>query len=221
MIQKNKFFFYIFLFIIFSTYSFDTQKKNFSIFPIKQIVIENNIAVDLTNLNTQLEFLRNTSLFFLEKKKILKVIDGYDFISNIQLRKKYPSTIKIFISEYTPVAIEVNAQTRYYLTKEGKKIKFIKLKPFENLPLIFGNSKNFKSFFNNLEKNNFRINTIKGFYYFDVGRWDIALKDGRIIKLPAKDYQKIIVKINSILNDSNFSKYEVFDYRIKNQLILQ
>ena len=137
------------------------------------------------------------------------------------MKKKYPNTIKIFISEYIPVAIEINTQNKSYLTKEGKKIKFIKLKPFTNLPIIIGNSKNFRSFYNNLEKSNFKINNVKGFYYFDVGRWDIVLKDERIIKLPNKDYKKIIIKIDSVLNDSNFSKYKIFDYRIKNQLILK
>ena len=47
MIQKSKFFLVIFLFIIFSTYNSNEQKKNFSIiFPIKKIIIEDTLAVD-------------------------------------------------------------------------------------------------------------------------------------------------------------------------------
>jgi hypothetical protein len=65
MIQKNKFFLLIFLFIILTTYNFNEQKQNFNlIFPIKKIVIKNAMAVDLVNLKTDLEFLRDTSLFF-------------------------------------------------------------------------------------------------------------------------------------------------------------
>ena len=76
-------------------------------------------------------------------------------------------------------------------------------------------------FYNNLKKNYFKINKIKAFYYFEVGRWDIALKDNRVIKLPEVDYEKVLMQVDVVLNDSNFSKYKIFDYRIKDQLILQ
>jgi len=220
--RKNKNFLLVVFFIAFTTYNFNEKKQNFNIiFPIKNIIIEELLAVDLIKLRTELEFLRNTSLFFLKEKKITNVIDRYDFISSVQLRKKYPNTIKILISENIPVATEINQKKRYYLTKKGKKINYVELKIYENLPLIFGNHKNFSIFFNNLEKNNFQINNVKSFYYFDIGRWDIVLKDQRTIKLPKNNYENIFIKVNPILNDPSFSKYKIFDYRIKNQLILQ
>ena len=46
------------------------KKKNFSIiFPIKEILIENTFALDSIKLKNELEFLTNTSLFFLKKKR--------------------------------------------------------------------------------------------------------------------------------------------------------
>ena len=222
MILKNKFFLLIFSFILLTTYNSNEEKKNFSIiFPIKKIEIKDTLAFDSTKLRSELEFLRNTSLFFLKEKEITKVIDKYDFISNIQLKKKYPNTLKILISENIPVATEIEGKKRYYLTKYGEKIKYIELEAFKNLPTIFGNHKNFSSFFKMLEKNNFNINNIKAFYYFDVGRWDVVLKDNKTIKLPQVNYEKILNEINFVLNESSFSKYKIFDYRIKNQLILK
>ena len=89
------------------------------------------------------------------------------------------------------------------------------------MPEIFGNHKNFIFLYDELKKSNFKITNVKAFYYFEVGRWDIVLKDETTIKLPQNNYQKILTEINSILNDSSFSKYKIFDYRINNQLILQ
>jgi cell division septal protein FtsQ len=222
MIQKNKFFLLIFFFIILSTYSFNEQKQNASIiFPIKNIIIEDTLAVDRIKLKTELEFLRNTSLFFLKEKKIISATNKYGFISSVKLKKKYPNTLKISISENTPVATQVDGKKRYYLTQDGKKINFIELKFFEGLPVIFGSHKNFSFFFKNLEKSNFKINRIKAFYYFDIGRWDIVLKDEITIKLPKDNYQNILAKIDLILNDPSFTKYKILDYRIKDQLILQ
>jgi len=222
MIQKNKFFLLIFLFTILTTYNFNEQKQNLSIiFPIKKIIIDEVYTFDLTKLKSDLNFLRNTSLFFLKEKKIIKIIDKYDFISSIQLKKKYTDTLKIKISENMPVAIEVIKRKKFYLTKDGKKLKYRKLKVFENLPIIFGNHKNFSSFFKDLEKNNFKIEDIKALYYFEVGRWDILLKNEKTIKLPEIDYQNILMKIDTVLNDTSFSRYKIFDYRTKGQLILE
>ena len=221
MIKKNKLLL-IFFFIVFSTFNSNVQKQNFSIiFPIKNIIIENTLAVDLIKLKSELESLKNTSLFFLNENKIVDIVEKHDFISNAQLKKKFPSTLKIFISENIPVATEIDDKKKYYLTKEGKKINYIELQAFENLPVIFGKHKNFSFFYNKLTKSNFNINKIKAFYYFDIGRWDIVLKDERIIKLPNTNYEVILKEIDSNLNNSSFSKYKIFDHRIKDQLILQ
>jgi len=222
MIEKNKFYLLIFFFFIFTTYSLKEPKKIFSIiFPIKEIVIEGARATNLTKLQVDLNFLINTSLFFLKEKEISIIINEYDFIKNIQLKKKYPNILKVLISEKIPVATEISKKKKYYLTKNGKKINYVDLKFFENLPVIFGNHKNFSFFFNNLEKSNFKINNIKAFYYFEAGRWDIVLRDERVIKLPESNYNKILIDVNLLLYDFNFSKYKTFDYRIKEQLILQ
>jgi len=105
MIPKNKFFLLIFFFIVFSTYNLNEKKQNFiGIFPIKKIIIEQTSAFNLVKIKSELESLKNTSLFFLKEKKITKIIDKYDFVSGIQLKKKYPNTLKILISEKKPVA---------------------------------------------------------------------------------------------------------------------
>jgi|TARA_B110000971_G_C19849713_1_gene426504 cell division protein FtsQ len=222
MILKNKFFFLIFLFIVFTTYNYNEKKQDISfIFPIKKILIEETLTVDIVKLKAELEFLRNTSLFFLKQKKITNIIDKYVLISSIQLKKKYPNTLKILISEHVPVAVKIDSKKKYYLTKNGKKINDIELQIYENLPLVIGNYKNFSSFYEELEISNFKIDKVKMFYYFEIGRWDIELNDGTTIKLPINNYRNILKDMNNVLNSSNFSKYKILDYRIKGQLILR
>ena len=222
MIQKKKIYLLIFFFIIFSSYNLNEKNFSFSVvFPIKKVVIENTVGVDLVKLKSDLNFLINTSLLFLKEKNITKVIDRYDFISGIQIKKNYPNILKILVYEKKPVAIEIQGKLFFYITKNGEKITYSKLNVYEKLPIIFGNHKNFNIFFKDLEEINFQINDIKAFYYFDVGRWDIELKNGTTIRLPKKNYRDILLKVNTILNDTSFSKYKIFDYRIKNQLILK
>ena len=42
-----------------------------------------------------------------------------------------------------------------------------------------------------------------------------------IIKLPVKDYKESLKNFLSIKNQDKFKKYKIFDYRIKDQLILK
>jgi len=217
-----KIYFLLFIFFIFSTYNTQHNKENFSIiFPIKEILIENNIVTNLSEIKSDFNFLINTSLLFLNEERVLAVIKKHDFISTIQFKKKYPNTIKVKIIEKIAVATQIIDRKKFYITKDNEKINFFYLKVYENLPSIFGKYKNFNTFYNNLEKNNFKTKEIKAFYYFDVGRWDIILKNRKTIKFPEKNYLDLLPKINFMLDDSNFSKYKVFDFRVKNQVILK
>ncbi len=211
----------IFIFFLFSTYNSNNRESLSILFPIKEILIENNVGTNLIKLKSDLNFLVNTNLFFLNKGKILEIVNKYDFISNIQLKKKYPNNLKIIIIEKVPVATQIIDKKIYYITKDNEKIKFTKLKVYDDLPVIFGRYKNFDIFYKDLEKNNFKIEEIKAFYYFDVGRWDIVLKNEKVIKFPEKNYLDLLPRINLMLDDNNFSKFKFFDFRIQDQLILQ
>ena len=67
---------------------------------------------------------------------------------------------------------------------------------------------------------NFPIDKIKSFNYFNIGRWDIILKNKIIVKLPDKNYIKPLENFIVIMKNKDFDKYKIFDYRISNQLIL-
>ena len=74
--------------------------------------------------------------------------------------------------------------------------------------------------YNNLIKTNFKISEIKSFYYFEIGRWDIVLKNNKVIKLPVKNFNSSLKNYMELSEEINFEKYSIFDYRIKDQLIL-
>ena len=100
MKRSLKTYFLIFIFLIFSTYKTKDNKESSSIlFPIKEVLIENNIATNILALTLDLSFLIDKSLLFLNTEKILANISKHDFISTVQLKKKYPRTLKIIITE--------------------------------------------------------------------------------------------------------------------------
>ena len=208
------------IFIIASTYTPKSNNNKSYIFPIQNIKIENNDAVEKSKLKEKLNYLLGKSLMFIEQEKLNEIIMNFDFISNYKVKKIYPNSIKIIVFEENPVAIYIEGQNKHYITEKEKFIKYKKLSQYEDLPLVFGKNIKFNNFFINIRKTNFPIDEIKSFRYYDIGRWDIILKNDKLIKLPSQSYINSLKKYLLLKNDKNFEKYKTFDYRIKNQLIL-
>ena len=72
-----------------------------------------------------------------------------------------------------------------------------------------------------MKETNFPLSAIKTFYLFETKRWDLITKNGITVKLPIDNYKNSLKNFLTINKKPNFKKYEVFDYRIKDQLILK
>ena len=62
---------------------------------------------------------------------------------------------------------------------------------------------------------------IKKYTLYESKRWDLETVNNKLIRLPAKDYIKSIKNYLNLINNNDFKKYKLFDYRINNQLILK
>ena len=58
-------------------------------------------------------------------------------------------------------------------------------------------------------------------FLFETKRWDLITIDNKTIKLPIADYDKSLENFVKLKDQTNFSKYNIFDYRIYDQLILK
>ena len=47
------------------------------------------------------------------------------------------------------------------------------------------------------------------------------MTEKKILKLPEKNYTEVLNNFMNIKDKTNFEKYKIFDYRLKNQLILK
>ena len=211
----------ILLLVTLTTFNPTLFKVGNKVFKIKYVEIENIYIIDKKEFKKIVNNeLKNLSLFSINEKKMSNILKKYEIIKSIEIKKVFPNKIKIKLIEKEIIATLINKKKKFYLTLNGEKIRFFKNEKLDNLPKIFGEQKNFTQIYNSLKKLNFPINEIKSFYYFDIGRWDIILKNSNIIKLPVKDFNESLINYNELKNDQNFTKYKIFDYRIKDQLIL-
>ena len=202
--------------------TFISQKKiNFSNFKLKKIEIENNFLLNEKNIKKSLAKIYNRNLIFLDNKDIESILIQNSLIESFIFKKKYPDTLKIKIFEKKPIAILVNKKNKFYLSDKIDLIDFNVLQNNKDLPYVFGNKEDFKLLYKNLSKINFPINIIKKYTLYESGRWDIVTVNDKIIKLPLKNYEQNLKNYMDIIGTDNFKKYFLFDYRIKNQLILK
>ena len=209
------------LLFLFSTYNIKVNKTFFSNLQIKKITIENNKIIKEEEIKEKLSFLYETNFFFLKTKNIEKKLKEIQFIESYQIKKIYPNNLRIKIIEKKPIVIIQRMKQKKYFTDRGDLIDFRDIKKFKDLPTVFGDEKSFAAFHLNLKKINFPFEEIKKFYLFKSKRWDLLTLKNQLIKLPVNDYNKSLLNFISLKDQANFEKYEIFDYRIKDQLILK
>ena len=219
--MKKRFFIALFLLIILSTYNFTLNPNFIPNLNIKKIIVKNNEIINDDEIRKKLSFLYETNILFSDFDTIEKKIKEIDFIESFKIKKVYPNEIQITIREKKPIAIIQNKKKKKYFTSTGDLIDFIDLKRFENLPLVYGDKESFTGFHNNLKSLNFPITKIKKFYLFESKRWDLLTTKNQLIKLPIENYDKSLVNFMRLKDKINFTEYKIFDYRIKDQLILK
>ena len=217
----KKSFLLLFIFFIFlSTYNPNFEKTSFSKFNIKRIVVENSEIVDKNFIKQKLSFLYDQNLFFLNINNIQKEIQTESFIESFVIKKIYPNTLKLILEEKKPIAILIENKKKYFVSDKGELIKFKEFQKFKNLPTILNGSDDFYLIYQNLKNINFPLEMIKSYHYFESGRWDLIISKNKIIKLPIKNYQKSLKNFMKLKKNKEFYKYNLFDYRIEEQVIL-
>ena len=218
--MKRSFFWLIIFFIFFTTYTPKFNAISNKLVNIKIIIIEDNLVIKDNEIKQKLNFLYNENLLFLNKQKININLKKLPFVESVRIKKIYPNKIKLKIKEKKPIAILKKKKNKFYIIDSGNLIKFRTLDIYNNLPIVFGSSKNFYELYKDLQNIKFPITSIKSFYFFESGRWDLIMKNGKVIKLPI-DNQIFSLKNYIQLNmKNNFENYKIIDYRIKDQLIL-
>ena len=187
---------------------------------IQEIKIENNLVLNSEEIKNKLNFLYNENLFFLNIKEIEKNLKSFSFIESFSIKKVYPNKLTIKIREKKPIAILQNKKEKFYISDKGNLIDFINQDIYKELPLIFGKPVNFYSFYKNLLNIEFPFQAIKSFYFYESGRWDLIMEDDRVIKLPIEDYLISLKNYLELKKNNTINNYKIFDYRIKDQLIL-
>ena len=194
-----------------------------SLFDVKSIKIINNEKIKPDVIEEKLKKIYGQNIFFIKTSEIEKVTRNIIYLQSIEVKKKYPNTLIVKVFETSPLAILLK-NSDYYILDSGANLILINADSVTNYnyPHIFGKNseKYFLNFLKLLKENNFPIIDIKSYYYFQIGRWDLQLKDGLLIRLPNNMIKNAIEKSIELLNKDDFKNYEVIDLRINGRIIV-
>jgi len=225
----KKFIKLILLFIILTlltTYTSKTIKDALNqskFFEIKKIEILKNNLITKNVIYNKLNEIKGRNIFLIKNSDIEKLLIEINFFYKVKIRKKYPNTIILNIFETKPLAILIKKKKKYLIDNKSNLIDLNKNINTTDLPTVFGESAEmyFLNFYDDLKKNDFLTDKIQNFYYFQIGRWDIQLLNGQLIKFPSINIVESIRQIVKLLNRKDMKKYNVIDIRIKNKVVVE
>ena len=224
--KKIRILFYIFVFIFLSTISFFEKTNIFGnkvFFSLNKIEIYGYEKVDYVTIQNQLSGLIGENLLFMKLEDIKEILDENKLISEFTIQKKYPNTVNINLKEVNFVAKVFKDKKKYFLADNDNLISSKDYVVDQDLPNIYG--KHAEYYFNDFQKllklNDFNLDIISSYYFFQINRWDLVTNNQKIIKFPSKDLKEAIKVVNKLLNDKDFNKYSVIDLRINNKIITQ
>ena len=219
--KKNILFLFLTLFFLSSINNQLFVKKKESFYNLKSIKV---IGLD-SNINSEIEknlnFLKNTNIFFVDREILKDQMSKYNYIENYNIIKLYPSKIILELKQADFLARTIENNEIFLIGSNSKLINTEKFNNYEDLPMVFGKftTEKFVSFKKIINKSGLEYDKIKEIFFYPSGRIDIKNKDNVLIKFPLKNLEAALNQVNKLLNNKNFSN-NVIDLRVPNQLIL-
>jgi len=224
LINKKKIYFYLISFLFLSTISNNHYvngfKKNFLINKI-DIQIDRTYLKKIISQNAK--FLLNNNIFSINSEILKNKFNKLNYLENIEIKKKYPSTIIIKANKTEYLAETFIEGKNYFVGRNGKFISAEYHDHKNSLPMIFGTFKikDFLKLQSDLNRNNINLKKIKKYYYHKNKRWDLYLDKEIILMLPSNNLSDAI-KIFKKYNLNNEIKIKTtIDLRIPNRIIIR
>ena len=224
--KKIKILFYIFVFIFLSTISFFEKTMIFGdkkFLQLEKIEISGYEKIDHITMQSKLNSLIGQNLLLINSRDIEQIINENKLVNRYIINKHYPNTINIKLKEANFVGKIIKDKKKYLLTDNNNLVLSKNHLIDQNLPNIYG--KDAEHYFNDFQKllksNDFNLNIISSYYFFQINRWDLVTNNHKLIKFPSEYLNEAIKLANTILNNKDFNKYSVIDLRINNKIITQ
>ena len=224
LINKNKIYFYLTLLILLTSITNENFSKIFkNYFKVNNIIIETPLPEIKSKIFLNTKYLLTKNIFFINKKELTNSIKKLNFLEEVHIKKRFPSTLIIKASVTNLLAETYRNQEKYFL---GSNKEFIESKHIENnknLPIIFGNFEisDYFDINSKIHKQNFNGVQILKYYFHKNKRWDLHFQNNIVIKLPNKNIKDTLNVFKKFKKFNDIKPNTVIDLRIPNRIIVK
>jgi len=217
-VKKYLYLWLVVFFFIFTTFNFNNFNFNF-FFKVEKVKFNITKYLDEAIKSKAIELTLNKNLFFFDKKELIKILYQNKWIKKIEINQKLPDTIFINITEYNPLAYYELNKNLYILNSGFVTTEIVNSIDISNLIKLQNveDLKKFKIFYEIISNQFIFFLEIKEIHHVYDNRWNVILKNNRIIKFGNYDLKEQIKNVNLYLKKE---KIRLLDSRIKDRLIV-
>lgn len=211
--------------VLFLVFKFNPYLLN-NFFKIKDIKIIGTEKTDPYELKQILSSNLNSLITF-DKDQAKILLEEVGWVKRVNIKKVYPSTLRVNIIESDPFAIFYNSQNIFLIDIDGQIISNNPdLNKYENLLNIRGEKA--EIMLNEIIKEiniNFPevINKVKGLEFVDKRRWNMILSNDLLVKLPDMNIDESLKNLKKLFEDKQILDSNIIevDLRIKGRAIFK
>ena len=134
--KKNFLFLFFIIFFLSSTNSQLFVKKKESLYNLNSIEVTGLDEQINTEIQNNLNFMKNTNIFFIDKEILKDQIDKYDFIEKYNIFKIYPSKIILELKQADFLAQTIKDNKVYFIGSNNNFIEIERFHNHKNLPIV-------------------------------------------------------------------------------------
>ena len=213
--KKLKVYFYLTLLLLFSTiYNHKLTNSLKEEFQIKKVKFIKSDLIDYNFKNNIID----QNIFSINKNNLKSILENFPILNSFEVKKIYPSTLEINLIKTKPFAKIISNSNYTFLGENGKIFK--SYETYNNIPNITGNInfKNINHIINIISDSPFK-KKIKIIKLFPSGRFDLILKNKKVIKFPIKLDKEFMQSVFFFI-ENNSDQKNIFDFRLNNKIIL-
>ena len=148
------------------------------------------------------------------------------WVADADVRKVYPSTLKVSLRERIPYALWQQQDGRLLMIeRDGNVIGALSEPKFRRLPLVLGQGANFaaEGLDDLLSGWPLLADRVRAYKRVDERRWDLYLDNGVIVKLPEKGTDAAIARLKTLDDTRSILEREVaaVDLRLDDRIAVQ
>ena len=166
-------------------------------FVARNILVEGREYTDPEVLKALINVQKGDPLFSFNPDEAQELVEQIQWVEAAHVERRLPDTIYIRLQERQPLALYQKDGKLTLIDYKGDVITRHGLERFKNLVVVIGKDAPERAYdlLENLAAESYIYDQTSNVAYIDERRWDIILKGGMRIKLPADDYGLALRKL--------------------------